>query len=171
MPDDGHVTLAASVFPRLYRDSVALLALASKLQQREHIVRAGVVMATPANLRLLAESDMLPDGVAAGADDLLITVKGGDPGAVEDALAFAATALSSTDEGSSQVSEQRPQTIVEGIASRPGATVVTVSVPGTYAALVAEQALRRGLHVMCFSDNVPVEDDEVAQGAGRGGAC
>ena len=153
------MTLAASVFPRLYRDSVALLALASKLQQREHIVRAGVVMATPANLRLLAESDMLPDGVAAGPDDLLITVKGGDPGAVEDALAFAATALSSTDAGSSEVSEQRPQTIVEGIADRPGATVATVSVPGTYAAIVAEQALRRGLHVMCFSDNVPVEDE------------
>ena len=72
------MTLAASVFPRLYRDSVALLALASKLQRREHIVRAGVVMATPANLRLLAESGMLPDGVAAGADDLLITVKGGE---------------------------------------------------------------------------------------------
>jgi FdrA protein len=153
------MTLAASVFPRLYRDSVALLALASKLQQREHIVRAGVVMATPANLRLLAESDMLPAGVTAGADDLLITVKGWDAGAVEDALAFASTALSSTDAGSSEVSERRPQTIVEGIAGRPGATVATVSVPGTYAALVAEQALRRGLHVMCFSDNVPVEDE------------
>ncbi len=158
-PMTATMTLAASVFPRLYRDSVALLALASKLQQREHIVRAGVVMATPANLRLLAESDMLPDGVAAGPDDLLITVKGGDPGAVEDALAFASTALSSTDAGSSEVSERRPQTIVEGIASRPGATVATVSVPGTYAAIVAEQALRRGLHVMCFSDNVPVEDE------------
>ena len=153
------MTLAASVFPRLYRDSVALLALASKLQQREHIVRAGVVMATPVNLRLLAESDMLPDGVAAGPDDLLITVKGGDPNAVEDALAFASTALSSTDPGSSEVSEQRPQTIAEGVAERPGATVVTVSVPGPYAAVVAEQALRRGLHVMCFSDNVPVEDE------------
>ena len=115
-PMTATMTLAASVFPRLYRDSVALLALASKLQQREHIVRAGVVMATPANLRLLAESDMLPDGVAAGPDDLLITVKGGDPGAVEDALAFASTALSSTDAGSSEVSEQRPQTIAEGIA-------------------------------------------------------
>ena len=34
-----------------------------------------------------------------------------------------------------------------------------MSVPGTYAAIVAEQALRRGLHVMCFSDNVPVEDE------------
>ena len=152
-------TLAASVFRRLYRDSVALLALASKLQQREHIVRAGVVMATPANLRLLAESDMLPDGVAAGPDDLLIAVKGGDAGAVQDALAFASTALSSTDTGSSEVSEQRPRTIVEGIADRPGATVATVSVPGTYAAIVAEQALRRGLHVLCFSDNVPVEDE------------
>jgi FdrA protein len=153
------LTLAASVFPGLYRDSVALLALASKLQQRENIVRAGVVMATPANLRLLAESDMLPDGVAAEPDDLLITVKGGDPGAVEEALAFASTALSNTDAGSSQASEQRPQTIAEGIDSQPGATVVTVSVPGTYAAIVAEQALRRGLHVMCFSDNVSVEDE------------
>jgi FdrA protein len=152
-------TLAASVFPRLYRDSVALLALASKLQQRERIVRAGVVMATPANLRLLVESDMLPDGVAAGPDDLLITVKGGDPAAVEDALAFAATALSNTDAGASPTAEARPQTIAEGLAERPGATVVTVSVPGTYAALVAEQALRRGRHVMCFSDNVPVEDE------------
>ena len=153
------MTLAASVFPRLYRDSVALLALASKLQQREHIVRAGVVMATPANLRLLAESDMLPDGVVAGPDDLLITVKGGDSGAVEDALAFASIALSSTDAGLSEESERRPQTIVEGVDDRLGATVVTVSVPGTYAAIVAEQALRRGLHVMCFSDNVPVEDE------------
>jgi FdrA protein len=153
------MTLAASVFPRLYRDSVALLALASKLQQRERIVRAGVVMATPANLRLLVESDMLPDGVAAGPDDLLITVKGGDPAAVEDALAFAATALSNTDAGASPTSEARPQTIAEGLAERPGTTVITVSVPGTYAALVAEQALRRGRHVMCFSDNVPVEDE------------
>jgi FdrA protein len=152
-------TLSASVFPRLYRDSVALLALAAKLQQREHIVRAGVVMATPANLRLLADSGMLPDGVAAGPDDLLISVKGGDPGAVEDALLFASTALSSTDTGSSEATEQRPRTIAEGVAERPGATVATVSVPGPYAAVVAEQALRRGLHVMCFSDNVPVEDE------------
>jgi FdrA protein len=152
-------TLAASVFPRLYRDSVALLALASKLQQREHIVRAGVVMATPANLRLLADSGMLPDGVAAGPDDLLISVRGGDRGAVEDALLFASTALSSSDTGSSEVAERRPQTIAEGVAERPGATVVTVSVPGPYAAVVAEQALRRGRHVMCFSDNVPVEDE------------
>jgi FdrA protein len=138
---------------------VALLALAAKLQQREHIERAGVVMATPANLRLLADSDMLPDGVAAGPDDLLITVRGGDPTAVDDALEFASRALSTTDAGASEVAEQRPRTIAEGVAERPGATVVTVSVPGPYAAVVAEQALRRGLHVMCFSDNVPVDDE------------
>ena len=35
------LTLSASVFPRLYRDSVALLALASTLQQREHISLEG----------------------------------------------------------------------------------------------------------------------------------
>ena len=160
-PMTATLTLAASVFPRLYRDSVALLALASKLQQREHIVRAGVVMATPANLRLLAESDMLPDGVAAGPGRPADHRQGrgsarrrGRAGLRLDRAVEHRRGVV----GGSRPSE-RPQTIVEGIASRPGATVATVSVPGTYAAIVAEQALRRGLHVMCFSDNVPVEDE------------
>ncbi|MFZ1411827.1 MAG: hypothetical protein WAS07_10240, partial [Micropruina sp.] len=38
-------------------------------------------------------------------------------------------------------------------------TLATISVPGTYAAVVAEQALRAGLHVFCFSDNVSVEEE------------
>ena len=39
------------------------------------------------------------------------------------------------------------------------ATIATISIPGAYAAVVAERALRDGLHVFCFSDNVPISDE------------
>src|SRR4029077_6323792 len=39
------------------------------------------------------------------------------------------------------------------------ANVAVVSVPGPYAALAAHCALTAGLHVLLFSDNVPVSDE------------
>jgi len=41
----------------------------------------------------------------------------------------------------------------------PGTSVAAISVPGMYAVLEAEQALRAGLHVFLFSDNVSVEEE------------
>src|SRR5262249_62303872 len=41
----------------------------------------------------------------------------------------------------------------------PGTTIALFSVPGLYAADEARRALRAGLHVMLFSDNVPVEEE------------
>ena len=45
--------------------------------------------------------------------------------------------------------------------AQPGSNVAVISVPGDYAALAAYQALSADLHVLLFSDNVPV-DKEVA---------
>ena len=45
--------------------------------------------------------------------------------------------------------------------AQPGSNVAVISVPGDYAALAAHQALSADLHVLLFSDNVPV-DKEVA---------
>ena len=53
-----------------------------------------------------------------------------------------------------------------------GADLALISVPGRFAAGVAREALGTGLHVMIFSDNVPV-DDEVRlkrDAARRGGS-
>ena len=41
----------------------------------------------------------------------------------------------------------------------PDASVAIISVPGDYAALEAHHALSEGLHVLLFSDNVPVEEE------------
>ncbi|MFF2623361.1 hypothetical protein [Oerskovia jenensis] len=159
----GTEVLATRVFPRFYRDSVALMALASALEKREGIVRVGAVMATPANLTILEASQMLPADLTAAADDLVVVARGIDEETAQAALDAAEEGLVSVETSSGARAERAPQTIAEGIAAAAGAerpaTLATVSVPGTYAPVVVEQALDAGLHVFCFSDNVSVADE------------
>lgn len=154
--------LQARVFPRLYRDSVNLMALASALEKTEGVIRVGAVMGTPANLEIMERSQMLPDELAAAPDDLVIVVRGVDEAAVTAALGAAATSLTEVREDG-PASQPAPATVAEGIAAATKAgrvpNLAAISVPGTYAAVVAEQALRRGLHVFCFSDNMAIEDE------------
>ena len=156
--------LSARVLHRLYRDSVALMAIASTTEKRDGIIRAGAVMATPANLEILADSHMLPGSLKAASDDLVFVVRGKDKKVVDAALDAAEAALTAVD-STGILAEQRPGTLPEGLAAAlkadadHPATLVAVSVPGTYAPIVAEQAIRNGLHVLCFSDNVSVADE------------
>src|SRR5258706_6599899 len=53
----------------------------------------------------------------------------------------------------------RPRTLEAARAARPDANLAVISVPGAYAALEARTALRRGLHVFLFSDNVPLAEE------------
>jgi FdrA protein len=45
------------------------------------------------------------------------------------------------------------------VQAQPAANLALISVPGDFAAAEARKALRRGLHVMVFSDNVAIEDE------------
>ena len=163
--------LSVKVFPRLYRDSVTLMALASVAQRREGVLRVGAVMATPANLTILTEAGMLPDGVSPAPDDLILSVRAGDQAQADAALEAAEAGLTSHDAPGGQTAEVAAQTLREGLALDPDATIATVSTPGTYAPVVVEQALASGLHVFCFSDNVAVADEvrlkEIAVERGR----
>jgi FdrA protein len=160
MTDPPPDVLAARVFPRLYRDSVSLMALAARVEKEPGVQQAGVVMGTPANLKIVERSGLRPDDLRAGADDLVVVVRAIDDDAAERALATAEAGLTANpDRGSDTSEESRPGTVAEGLAEDPALTVACVSTPGAYAPVVAEQALRRGLHVFCFSDNVPLAEE------------
>ena len=55
--------------------------------------------------------------------------------------------------------KHRPRTLEAALGERPDANLAIISVPGAYAALEARTALRRGLHVFLFSDNVPLAEE------------
>ncbi len=124
------------------------------LQQAAGVEEALVAMATDLNLQLLAGMGFDLDGVGeAGPNDLIIAVRAAGERRVSDALAAleAALATRTTEEG---MQAAPPAHTIRAAAS--GATLALISVPGEHAFVEALDALRHGLDVMLFSDNVTV---------------
>lgn len=144
-----------------YYDSVVLMQLQRALLTLPGVVDAGVVMATPANKELLAQSNLLTDSAGpALPDDLLIVVSGADEVSATSALAQV-DALLARRRSNETGQDFRPRSLESAASQLPEARWVLISVPGRYAAGVARQALDLGKHVFLYSDNVSL-DDEVA---------
>jgi len=143
-----------------YVDSVVALSGTRALRAVDGVDWAAAAMATPGNLETLATEGFPAAVVAgAGANDLFVAVRAKSDDAIASARAAGQAALFSARDpggaGSSAV-EQLPRTISEAVARAPETNVAVISVPGDYAALEAHKALSAGLHVLLFSDNVPV---------------
>ena len=147
------------IHTNLYRDSVALMSMAAELERRTGVEKAGIVMATPANLDVLARSKILPEDITANPDDLLVVVQADSEETAQTALESAKIELTS-DVAITETNSVTflPKTVDEAV-SAVDAKIVTISVPGAYAGAVAEDALHESCHVFCFSDNVPVDEE------------
>ncbi|HXF83905.1 MAG TPA: acyl-CoA synthetase FdrA [Anaerolineales bacterium] len=143
-----------------YYDSVVLMQLQRGLLELPGILDAGVVMATPANRALLAANNLLPEGITANPDDLLIVVKANDETCATNAIGQVDELLARRQSSTSPASSDfRPRSLSAAVKQLPEANWVLVSVPGRYAAGVAREALDLGKHVFLYSDNVPLEDE------------
>ncbi len=153
-----------------YYDSVTLMWAQRALRSLPGVDEAGVVMGTAANVTLLRQAGLTVESGAPTADDLIVAVRA-------DTDAHAAAALGAFEEmlahprgAGSSGAEYRPRTIAAAARLLSGANLALVSVPGRFAAGVARDALRSGLHVMLFSDNVPIDEEVRLKGeAGRAG--
>ena len=56
-------TICGTVYRNAYRDSVELMGIAAELEKLPGIIRAGLVMATPANLAVLAGAGLAAAGI------------------------------------------------------------------------------------------------------------
>ena len=152
------MTVAARTFADTYVDSVVQLEAMRAMRQTGGVDWASAAMATPANLEVLRENQVDTAGLA-GADtnDFVIAVRASTPDAAQEALAAAERAVfSARPPAGEQATEEPPRSLRQAVRAQPGSTVAVVSVPGAYASLVAHQALTLGLHVLLFSDNVPL---------------
>ncbi len=157
----GPVTAFARVFRNSYRDSVELMQIAAEIESLAGVERAGLVMATPANREVLAAAGLLSEAtIGAGPNDLVVAVAAADEAVADTAFERAEDRLSGPGGGSAGDATQTDQrTIAEAVAERDACNLVLVSTPGTYATAEALKALKRGLNVFLFSDNVPIEDE------------
>jgi succinyl-CoA synthetase alpha subunit len=147
---------AVRIVPGAYRDSVALMQLSAELAALPGVKRASLVMATPANLALLAEARLLKQPLEAAPNDLVIALEGRS---LEAAFEHAARALAERRERSEATAAALPRSLAQARALAPGSNLALISVPGEYAAAEARKALRLGMNAMLFSDNVALEDE------------
>jgi len=154
------VFVANRVRRGFYLDSVALMRISAAVSTAEGVETASLMIGTPSNLAILDEAGLLAEaGRAAGPDDLVIAVRAEN----ESALAAALDAAEASLEGSATGPDGRTAGRFPGLRAAcealPGANLAIVSVPGPFAAREARRALAAGLHVLVFSDNVPVEEE------------
>ena len=149
------------VVANLYRDSVSLMQLSAALSKMPGVEQASAIMATPANLELLREAGLMNGELAASPNDLLVAVRGKSAAPLQAALAAAVAALDKPPERAAGggPTQPLPRSLQMGLAQAPQANLALISVPGEYAAAEAMKALRLGLNVMLFSDNVSLADE------------
>jgi FdrA protein len=93
----------------------------------------------------------------AGPNDLIICVMARDEEAAEKAIRDAEEMVmrGTVSEETGQVA----RSLNSALALLPGANLAILSIPGLYVKKEALKALKKGLNLLIFSDNVPVEDE------------
>ncbi len=146
--------------PNRYQDSVTLMQVAERVRARDGISAAALMMGTPPNKEILQDAAQLTaEGETAGPNDLIIALQGS-----ADAVAAVEAELEDLLRAEIPAATDRtaaiPHSLAGGLAAQPDSNFVLISTPGLYAAAEARKALLAWRHVMIFSDNVSLDDEE-----------
>jgi FdrA protein len=143
-----------------YFDSIVLMRISRQVTQLTGVEEAGLMLGTPANKDILRDAGILgPDGETAEPGDLILALRAGDAAAGDAAIAEARRLLDAPRESAASSAVNVFRTIRTALRELPDANLALISVPGHFAVAEARKALDFGLHVMIFSDNVPIAEE------------
>lgn len=140
-----------------YYDSVFLMRLAGKIAAMEGVGNISVGMGTPLNKDTMQDLGLLlPEGEAASPNDLIIALKVADDQTAKKARE-AFLELLTAQEGPKGEKKYRLLDSMSRIVKDRNLAVISLA--GRYAAAEAMKALKMGMNVFMFSDNVPLEEE------------
>jgi FdrA protein len=143
-----------------YYDSVTLMLAVKRVNELNGVIDSAIVMGTKENKSILEAAGLMLDQFKASIDsDLLIVIKVENQESAEKVLEEASSVLKSARKRDDSGSAPSVRSMDAALKILPGANFVLISVAGKYASDVAMKALQRGMHVMLFSDNVPLEQE------------
>jgi len=142
-----------------YFDSVTLMSISKDIKAIDGVKEATIIMGTEANKGILESAGLLvPEAEAARPNDLVIVIDG-DYEIMDDVIKKTNQMLAEQKSSFDEEKEYNPRSLDGALDVQSNSNIVIISVPGEYATREARKALNKGLHVMLFSDNVPVEDE------------
>lgn len=149
-----------------YMDSVFLMKTGKAVGALDGVKKAVAVMGTDLNKTVLKEFGALnKETEAAGTNDLIVAVE-----AEEDVLDSIETCLAELLKGKAPRSKEAKKqyvSISQAVSEDTGWNLAMISLPGEFAAYEGIKALKAGMHVFMFSDNVPLEDELEMKRIGR----
>jgi len=145
-----------------YYDSVFLMLATHELKKTKGIREAVVAMATPMNLDLLVGLGFAEAQLSlARPNDLVIALEAETGEAADQAVSAALAIINRKKDPAAGAAAGLVHTgsFASALKVLPEANLALISLPGLHAPRAARKALERGLHVMLFSDNVPLDDE------------
>jgi FdrA protein len=143
-----------------YFDSVSLMIVSKEINKIEGILDSSVVMGTSENKAILATAGLLlPEFSICDDTDLLISIKSETETYANLAIQEVDVLLKNIRNKKDDDNVTTARSLENAVKYLPGANLALISIAGKYAASEAMKALKNGLHVMIFSDNVSIEDE------------
>jgi len=143
-----------------YFDSVTLMLFSSKLEEIEGVNQAAAMMGTDHNKVLMQDSGLLKKEAVSDvtANDLIIGIDAENQEAVDQALQTLEDQFANKS-SSKESATKTFKTFDQAIKENPDANLSVISIPGRFARSEVMKSLKKGLHVMLYSDNVSLEDE------------
>lgn len=144
-----------------YFDSVTLMLFSSKLNDVEGVTQAAVMMGTDHNKALMISSGVLEEAQQENitANDLVIGIVAQSQDAVDAAIAVLDAQFDNKKDNSAQNGNKRVKHLDAAVKELPDLNLSVISLPGRYAKSEALRCLNKDIHVMLFSDNISVEEE------------
>ncbi len=146
-----------------YFDSVKLMLVSREIRKQKGVQDAVAIMATAENKAILKATGMLlPEFETAPETAICIAVKAETEELCREQTETVKLWLEKGLPGAarSEKTEYQPRSITGAVKAVPDANLALISVAGKYAGAEAKKALDQGLHVMLFSDNVPITTEK-----------
>lgn len=143
-----------------YFDSVSLMIVGKDIAQMDYVQDATVVMATQENKSILKTADLYLNEFEKYDDtDLLIVIKSDNEDKFDEMFENVDKFLNEIRNKKDDQGSFTPKSLDGAIKIQPDSNLALISIAGRYAGNEAMKALKKGLNVMLFSDNVPLETE------------
>lgn len=143
-----------------YFDSVTLMLISSKLGNLDGVKEAAVMMGTDHNKRLMIQSGVLSPETAEHVrpNDMVVGILAESDDVISTALSRLEELMNEKDQSSDEhVDIVHSVDAVRNVL--PGANFCIVSLPGKYAGRETMRAMRQGMNVLLFSDNIDLDTE------------
>lgn len=152
------MTVKTVVRKNQYQDSVRLMTVSRQVSAMKNVNNCLALLGTEGNKKVIKDLGLMDSSVkSATPNDLLIcidAVSGKDWKKALEELDRLLGQAAQTD-----VEQKKAVSMDEALEMQKGTNFAIFSIPGQYAKLDVMDALEKGLNVMLYSDNVPIEDE------------